>query len=353
MASPPGIAPRAAVVAPRAVSVLGGPWDLLLLGPGATLAVSGLLFGLMKVGLAGAASVLTALLSVMAVGPHYAATYRRAYASAEIVRAHPLVTLVAPPLLLIASLVAVRSRSIFGPLYFLTYVVWAGYHYSGQSLGLAMVFPLRQGARLDRREKRLLAAPLYCSWLLSVLGVFRVGVPGRNEAYEIVRDSFGVALPGWVLPAALAALLASLGCVAVVARDRRARGVPLPLASYGVIAAQTLWFAGGLFSPMFNLVLVPIFHGIQYLALTSWHHLRASGPATPRKLAAYLGGVIVLGLAINPGLQGVVKLFGPSAGYEAVAGIAAAVSAINLHHFLLDGRIWRMREPRVQQALGG
>ena len=29
---------------------------------------------------------------------------------------------------------------------------------------------------------------------------------------------------------------------------------------------------------------------------------------------------------------------------------AAVASAINLHHFLLDGRIWRLRERRVRQV---
>ena len=32
---------------------------------------------------------------------------------------------------------------------------------------------------------------------------------------------------------------------------------------------------------------------------------------------------------------------------------AAVISAINLHHFLMDGRIWRMRERRVAQAFTG
>jgi hypothetical protein len=58
--------------------------------------------------------------------------------------------------------------------------------------------------------------------------------------------------------------------------------------------------------------------------------------------------VLILGLVINPGL---LVLFAPGAGATSGPVIAAAViSAINLHHFLMDGRIWRMRERRNAQA---
>src|SRR5438093_1476534 len=77
-----------------------------------------------------------------------------------IVRAHPWVTLVAPPLLLAGAALAVRYPYGFGLAYFGAYVVGTGYHYSGQSLGLAQLYPLRQGAPLSVVEKRLIAAPL-------------------------------------------------------------------------------------------------------------------------------------------------------------------------------------------------
>ena len=38
-------------------------------------------------------------------------------------------------------------------------------------------------------------------------------------------------------------------------------------------------------------------------------------------------------------------------GVAAVALAAPATSLVNLHHFLLDGRIWRLRERRVVQSM--
>jgi hypothetical protein len=327
--------------------VLSRGWDFLLLGPGATLLVSAVFVALSIAGRSGWATAFGTWLSLVVLGPHYAATYRRAYASADIVRTHPVVTLVAPVALIAAAALAVRSPHGFGPFYFLAYVAWSGYHYSGQSLGVTMLYPLRQRARLDVREKRLLALPLYVSWIVSLLGLAGVGAAARNPAYEIVRDTFAPgALPAWAVAALVLPLLASLTGVAVVARGRRLRGRPLPRACYGVIAAQLIWFGGGLFSPIFSIGLVPIFHSLQYLALTGWHHTRGEKTKSLGSFAAYVLVVLILGLVINPGL---LLMFVPS-GAQAATGAAAVISAINLHHFLLDGRIWRMREAKVAKA---
>ncbi|HVR60908.1 MAG TPA: hypothetical protein VMU50_03365 [Polyangia bacterium] len=327
-------------------------WDFFLLGPGATLLVSAAFLSLIAAGQAVPAALLATSLSILVVGPHYAATYRRAYTSRAIVAAHPLVTIAVPAALAAAAAAALRFPSTVAPIYFAAYVVWSGYHYSGQSLGVALIYPLRQGAPLRPDEKRLLAVPLHVSWLLSLLGLLRVDASARNPAYQIVRQSFLSAahLPAWALAAGLAALAASFSAIGLLALRRRRRGVSLPWPTVAVVAAQALWFGGALYSPFFNIMLVPVFHGLQYLALTSWHNLKErralGGPAGPRSFAAYAATVLLLGLAINPGLF---------AATGATVGDAAAVSAtfitfVNLHHFLLDGRIWRMREATVRRS---
>ena len=297
----------------------------------------------------GTAAALATNLVLLSLGPHYAATYRRAYGSREIIRDHRLVTLVAPLVLVAGAVAAVHSPRGFGPFYFLAYVAWSGFHYSRQSLGVAMIYPLRQKARLDAREKRLLGLPLYASWVLSLLGLTRVGVAARNEAYQVVTSSLApVHAPAWLLLLLLVPLAATFAGVALVAVERRRRGVPLPRACLAVVVTQVVWFVVGLFNPYFNIVLVPVFHSLQYLALTGWHFTRAQRPARLAPFAAYVVVVLLVGLVINPGL---VILFVPAGvSSHALTVGAAVISAINLHHFLLDGRIWRMREQRVAQA---
>jgi hypothetical protein len=340
------------VAAARFDRFLLGPFaDLFFFGPGATIVVAGILLALplLGAGAVGIAGTVTAALSFMLVGPHYAATYRRAYTSRAVVRAHPWVTLVAPPILIAAALLAVRYPTTVGLAYFGLYVGWSGYHYSGQSLGLAMLYPLRQGARLDPREKRLISLPLYVSWILSLLGLFRLSSSARNPAYEAVRRAYlGPPLPAWGVALGLLVLAASLTGVWTVARARRGRGTPLPWPTYAVLSAQIAWFTIGLYQPLFNILLVPMFHGLQYLGLTSWHASREPGAGGPARFARYLLVVLLLGLVVNPGLF---MLFRGSDAGRALLSAAAVTTFVNLHHFLLDGRIWRLRERRVVQSM--
>jgi hypothetical protein len=57
-----------------------------------------------------------------------------------------------------------------------------------------------------------------------------------------------------------------------------------------------------------------------------------------------------MGFAINPGL---LALFAPADAARGPVIAAAVITVINLHHFLMDGRIWRMREKRNAQAFSG
>jgi hypothetical protein len=337
--------------------LLGPGWDFLLLGPGVTLLVSAVFLILIAGGHPTTAALLATSLSILVVGPHYAATYRRAYSRAAIVRAHPLVTIAVPLALLAIAVAALRFPTTVAPAYFLVYVVWSGYHYSGQTLGVAMVYPLRQGARLSPTDKRLLSVPLHVSWLLSLLGLLRVDASARNPAYQLARQTFssGVSLPIWALGVGVGALVVSFVALAVVGVRRRRQGAPLPALTYAVVLTQTLWFGWALWSPFFNIMLVPVFHGLQYLALTGWHHDKerqarnGGGAGDARGFAIYVGTVLLLGLLINPGL------FAIAGGFLGDAAVVSAtvITSINLHHFLLDGRIWRMREPTVRQSFEG
>lgn len=332
---------------PKPLHLFGPLPDFFLLGPGFTLLVSATLGSMVALGYGQMATSLALALGLMFVGPHYAATYRRAFTSRLILRAHPVVTLVVPVLLAGAAAAAIAWPRSVGVPFFALYVIWSGYHYSGQSLGLAMLYPLRQGARLDSSEKRLVALPLYASWLLSLLGLFRLDVAARNPAYELTRQAlFRLPMPAWVLAAAAAAVAASLSAVALLAYRRRRRGTPLPRAVWSVVLAQVAWFSLGLWNPFFNIVLVPIFHGAQYLAITSWHQTRGRSGAV---FAGYALTVLVLGLVINPGLM---MVAGHVRGEAAVAA-AAVLSFVNLHHFLMDGRIWRLRDRRVAASFAG
>jgi hypothetical protein len=58
--------------------------------------------------------------------------------------------------------------------------------------------------------------------------------------------------------------------------------------------------------------------------------------------------VLGLGFVIRPVLF---SAFTSPHTIRALLSTTAVASFVNLHHFLLDGRIWRLRERRVAQAM--
>ena len=89
-------------------------------------------------------------------------------------------------------------------------------------------------------------------------------------------------------------------------------------------------------------------HGLQYLWITS-HFAKREGTGT--RLGSYLLRALMAGslLTFAPGLLLAPTFFGPVS-YD--AGLALLVASVaNLHHFILDGAIWKLRDGAVARVL--
>src|SRR5215471_6855045 len=147
---------------PAAPPLVGRWADFFVMGLGATLVVPIVIWAGMRV----APLPIHWIALTFVVAPHYAATYRRAYRSLGAVRGDLIATVVAPSVLIAMSACALHSPERFAPWFFLAFLFWTGWHYSRQSLGIALAYFLRQGHPLDRRERLLFGLPLYASWML-------------------------------------------------------------------------------------------------------------------------------------------------------------------------------------------
>jgi tetratricopeptide (TPR) repeat protein len=137
------------------------------------------------------------------------------------------------------------------------------------------------------------------------------------------------------------------------------RASPADLAPTALLVAlQTLWFSvpsllyalGALDSA--NLALsalwIAIAHSIQYLWITSYYATRADDPTRVR---SFLLKCLAAGAAVTvlPALVFAPPVLGPLS-YQ--AGLAILLfSVVNLHHFVLDGAIWKLRDGRVGRIL--
>jgi hypothetical protein len=89
-------------------------------------------------------------------------------------------------------------------------------------------------------------------------------------------------------------------------------------------------------------------HGIQYLWVTAYYAGKAD---TAQRPMPFVGKALLAGSALYlPVFLFAPVLLGPAAPYSAGAAVLG-FAVINLHHFILDGAIWKLRDGRVARAL--
>ncbi|HEX3087299.1 MAG TPA: hypothetical protein VHQ23_01500, partial [Ilumatobacteraceae bacterium] len=129
--------PRVRLGSPERYFV-NGPVDALLIG-GASL----LLYGIFRLRPELAASPSVASLAATLVWvcnyPHFASTNYRLYHSRSSIAQYPLTSIVTPLVMLAAVIGCYLSPTAIAPLFVKLYLLWAPYHFSGQTLGITMV----------------------------------------------------------------------------------------------------------------------------------------------------------------------------------------------------------------------
>jgi Flp pilus assembly protein TadD len=315
------------------------------------------------------------LLLLVSALPHYGATLLRVCERPEDRRSYSFVTLLISVVTLLALVISLQSV-LLGSWLLTIYLTWSPWHYSGQNYGISMMFLRRRGVEVTPLARRLLHWSFGLSFALIALSIHG-SVPGANYAPvsyqgtlygqislgvpEVVRQPLMIAV-------AVAYVGSLLGAGRLLLRGASLRDLVPALV---VVASQGLWFAipalarlGGWFQDagplssdysLYAFVWVAVAHSIQYLWVTSFFAARSAGldPAAAGRgfKLRYAAKVLAAGAAlwVIPGL-----VFAPGALGDLPfdAGLAVMIaSAVNLHHFLLDGVIWKLRDQRIARVL--
>jgi hypothetical protein len=251
--------------------------------------------------------------------------------------------------------------------FYLTMVPW---HFTAQNYGVALILLRRHGVEITPVLKRFIYASFvlpFVLWILALHGAQPAGVE-----YSLVETSgtsfrfISVGIPGSVQgPAVILGILAYLWVLGECVLHVRRRASFRQLLPGGVLfLSQALWFAApviaaiflqpnelGPFSPRsagFTFVWVAVMHGVQYLWITAYYVKKERpGSKTPPFLAkSLLMGTAIYGLPVlilAPALAGRISYGG---GIEIML-----VAMISVHHFILDGAIWKLRDARIAQIL--
>lgn len=294
----------------------------------------------------------SAALLVVVNHPHFSATVYRLYHSRANIAQYPLTAILVPFVILGGVWGSFASPEVVAPLFIKLYLIWSPYHFSGQSFGISMVYARRAGIRFSERERFVLSGFIYGTFILPLVW-YETGI-GRGQYYGVAYPTLG--LPEWVRGVAMAWLVACGLAFAAMMLRRRSRGEPMPPAIVFLPAVtQFVWFVPGSRLPAFN-EFVPMFHSLQYLfiawALQLKERLDLESIAPSRRYVTWesvrwLLLNVVGGLLLFDTLPMVFELSGAPSAF--VTGVIFA--AVQLHHFFVDGVIWKLKTNTVSSPL--
>jgi len=293
--------------------------------------------------------------------PHYMATIYRAYHRAEDFQKYRVFTVHITALMVLTLLLSHFWLRLL-PWIFTIYLTWSPWHYSGQNYGLFMMFARRAGADPDKAGRRALYGAFVVSYLILFLG-FHTG-PSTDPLFV----SLGI-------PAVISRWEQIILCVAFVVLSvfgfsRLARGTEWRklIPSLTLFSSQCLWFLlpaaisliKGLEIPQnrYSSGVLAVIHSAQYLWITSYYARReaaeeASGGVAEKsrrswRPLAYFAVLVVGGIALFvPGPWLASRVFH----HDFTTSFLIFTALVNIHHFILDGAIWKLRDGRIASLL--
>ena len=293
------------------------------------------------------------LLAIIFNYPHFMATIYRAYHTREQFEKYKFFTLHLT-LLMVVTAVMLHASYRLVPWVFTLYICWSPWHYTGQNYGLMMMFTRRAGAQITSNERRWLHAAFVASYVM-LLASFMTG--GSSDPLIL-----SLGLPAKVtLPARLVLAIgfAALTFMAFRPLIRRsgARAMAAPLT---LVLTQFLWFvlptllelhaAYQIPQTRYSSGILAVLHSAQYLWITSYYQrreARAAGQSSWR-MVGYFVTLIAGGIALFvPGPWLVSYIFH----YDFTTSFLIFTALVNIHHFLLDGALWKLRDSRVASLL--
>ena len=285
--------------------------------------------------------------------PHYMATVYRAYHRSEDFHKYRVFTVHITLLLLVTAVVShFWFRAL--PLLFTLYVTWSPWHYSGQNYGILMMFARRAGAQPANAERRALYAAFLLSYAILFVN-FHTG-PSTDPLFLSLN------LPGVVSSQLLIVLaIAFVACSAYgLSRLIGQAGWRAMVPSLTLFSTQFLWFllptvlslGDGFHVPQsrYSTGVLAVMHSAQYLWITSYYARREANTEGQQRWRplAYFAVLVAGGIALFvPGPWITSHVFH----FDFTRSFLIFTALVNLHHFILDGAIWKLRDGRIASLL--
>lgn len=282
--------------------------------------------------------------------PHFMASYHILYTTPGALKRHPYAALVVPAGLALYALAAVLVYARWPwPLraFHAASGIYLAWHYAGQTWGTMAAFAHLEGLRFEKAARGLIRANLtvllawHAWWAAGVL-IPVVGAERFEAAYQALS--------------ALAALSSLAGAAGLFLLARAAGRLPAR-----VVLPWLALNAGYVFlyrhpGQIYWVQVVQLAHAAQYLSFPLRVQANRDGrKRSPGRTAAYYGALAAAGgLAFHylpkaaEGLAGSLGVF--PEGKAGLAGLAV-LDLLVIHHYFVDGCIWKLGDPDVRRDL--
>ena len=293
------------------------------------------------------------LLAVIFNYPHFMATIYRAYHTRENFEKYKIFTLHITLLLVVTGILLHASYRLL-PWIFTLYICWSPWHYTGQNYGLLMMFARRSGATVEPGERRWMRAAFWASYLM-LLASFETGASSDPLILSLGLPAKFTLVARLVLGAAFLIFFAIAFHPLIRRTGVRAIAAPLTLA-----LTQFLWFVLPTLLELranyqipqtrYSSGILAVLHSAQYIWITSYYQqreARAAGQSRWR-MPIYFMTLIAGGIALFiPGPWLVSRILH----YDFTTSFLIFTAVVNIHHFILDGALWKLRDSRIASLL--
>ena len=288
---------------------------------------------------------------------HFMASYRLLYVSREEVLANRWSALYVPAgllgLLALAGLGFARNGIIENLV--LVSSVYLAWHYTGQAWGMVSAFSRILGVEFTQTERYSIRGGMRILLVLHVLFAFS----GRLPPAQWIEPSRYIAAYGIVFQAVVGLAVISLfvGAWAFASASRRGQSLS-PRIIFPWLALY-FWYPFWYFVPG-GFLWVQLSHALQYLAFPlriEANRFAATGTRTPAETRRHVA-LIFAALALASGIF----LHGPPLAAMAFGEgwystdtaqllFQGFASCIAIHHYFVDGAIWKLSNPKVRGEL--
>lgn len=296
------------------------------------------------------------LLQALINWPHFMASYRLLYSPKENIRRYPAASIWVPCALVVIIFIAVITGEGFkdGILYVnqdVSYFVWLGaafylaWHYTGQVWGMVSTFAHLHKVTFLPQEKLVLRGGLrillvwHVIWGMQDLPAHWLGIV--HNWIPVLLQIFSYA--------AIVAFLASIYVFYLV---KRRTGVYPTSQLVSPVVAIYLWYLVLYFEPS-AYVFVQLSHSLQYLIFPLRVEMNRKGVERLRlsdlKEMVWLARYYLVLVAIGSVLFYVPNLL--EAGSQVYTIGVLLASGIAIHHYFVDGAIWKIGDPHVRESL--